>query len=706
MTEHRTTYSFSSFRIDTKNKVLWRDGAVVPLTPKVFDTLALLVENAPDLVAKSSLMEALWPDQFVEESNITFNIKMLRKALEDDAGNPTFIETVPRRGYRFIAKLDEGKQAAPEYSAWTRRPGYAIGFLALLAVAGIIGLAAWRVNTNSAAPNNLSNLRSTKLSDTGKVNRAVISPDGKFIAYTNEEKRSLWLRQISNGSNTEILPASDLPFFGLAFSNDSENLFFTRREFAEDFQLSIYRKPIFGGVPAKIAGDAQGDIGITPDDRQIIFIRYEKGVNNQNSLMTIDVDGQNERVIKTSAAPDVFWTAAVSPDGQKVIAAYGHTNNAARNVSLVEIDLATGDQREITDEKFFQVSSLAWLEDQSGFLFTAYKTLGEPARIWRFEYTTRKAESITNDSTEYVKITLNKLADKFVVTTLSADFGFFIGREQNTSRYLTQARDGFSFTPDGRIVYASDASESEDIWIMNENGSDQKQLTTDPSLDAYPLVSADGHIYFASNRTGENQIWRMNLDGSGQTRITKSLGGKPRFVTQDGKWLFYSSAIDQTVWKAATNGTGEKQVFPTATGFYQAFSPDGSKMAYLARDKDANKFAVRIISIEKNEDVKRYPVADGDGLPYFLNWSPDGTGLTYTRKDQTGDHLLWQQPLNSEAPNVLSNLGNEEVMDCRLAPNGKNYVFIRGRWKHDAVLLSGSKPAAAPSNSRGTRALN
>ena len=100
-------YRFGDFTVDTDQRILLRKGSVVALRPKVFETLLILVENSGRLVKKEELMSRLWPDSFVEESNLTFNIKELRKALADDARQPRYIETVARRGYRFIAKVEE-----------------------------------------------------------------------------------------------------------------------------------------------------------------------------------------------------------------------------------------------------------------------------------------------------------------------------------------------------------------------------------------------------------------------------------------------------------------------------------------------------------------------------------------------------------------------------------------------------------------------
>ncbi|MBP9664575.1 MAG: winged helix-turn-helix domain-containing protein [Pyrinomonadaceae bacterium] len=108
-------YEFKDFRLDFTEKTLQGRNGVIPLTPKVFETLCVLVENAGHLIEKDELMQKLWQDRFVEESNLTFNIKMLRKALGDNAHKPRFIETVQSRGYRFIAKVSEvnGQAAAP-----------------------------------------------------------------------------------------------------------------------------------------------------------------------------------------------------------------------------------------------------------------------------------------------------------------------------------------------------------------------------------------------------------------------------------------------------------------------------------------------------------------------------------------------------------------------------------------------------------------
>lgn len=108
---------FGPYRLDRKARVLLRDGSIVPLTPKVLDTLAALAERAGEPVSKQELLRSVWPDTFVEESNLAQNISVLRKTLGELSGDSSYIETIPKRGYRFVAdvriELDEPPRAAP-----------------------------------------------------------------------------------------------------------------------------------------------------------------------------------------------------------------------------------------------------------------------------------------------------------------------------------------------------------------------------------------------------------------------------------------------------------------------------------------------------------------------------------------------------------------------------------------------------------------
>ena len=109
--ENGRSYEFGPFRLDAEQRLLFRDGRPVPLAPKVAETLLVLVESGGSLVTKDELMRRLWPDTFVEESNLTQNIFTLRKALTESS---IYIETVPRRGYRFAGEIRSGMGAGTD----------------------------------------------------------------------------------------------------------------------------------------------------------------------------------------------------------------------------------------------------------------------------------------------------------------------------------------------------------------------------------------------------------------------------------------------------------------------------------------------------------------------------------------------------------------------------------------------------------------
>lgn len=99
------SYEFGPFVLDTLQHALLKEGKPVALTPKTYDTLLVLVQNRGRMLSKEELMKALWPDSFVEESNLTQQVSMIRKALGESASEPKYIITVPSRGYRFIAEV-------------------------------------------------------------------------------------------------------------------------------------------------------------------------------------------------------------------------------------------------------------------------------------------------------------------------------------------------------------------------------------------------------------------------------------------------------------------------------------------------------------------------------------------------------------------------------------------------------------------------
>src|ERR1044072_6584998 len=113
-------YEFGQFVLDARSRILLKDGATVRLTPKAFDTLLVLIQHGVQLVEKEQLLKEVWPDTFVEQGSLSRNTHELRKALGDHSGEPRYIETIPKRGYRLLTPVkvtDAAGDAKPARAA-------------------------------------------------------------------------------------------------------------------------------------------------------------------------------------------------------------------------------------------------------------------------------------------------------------------------------------------------------------------------------------------------------------------------------------------------------------------------------------------------------------------------------------------------------------------------------------------------------------
>src|ERR1044071_3152347 len=180
-------YRFGEFVVDTDQKVLLRQDKALPLTPKLFETLLILVENSGRIVQKEQFMERLWPHTFVEEANLTSNIQQLRKSLGDNARHPHYIETVTKRGYRFIADVQriEIPATVTNPKRLKRKSVIALATAALVLMSGAFVF--WRYS--KAKSKNLGDLvanlplKIERLTASGQRRTATIAPDGKDVAY-------------------------------------------------------------------------------------------------------------------------------------------------------------------------------------------------------------------------------------------------------------------------------------------------------------------------------------------------------------------------------------------------------------------------------------------------------------------------------------------------------------------------------------------
>lgn len=714
MSLETNSFEFGEFLLDTREKVLLRNHKPLSITPKAFQLLLVLVKNHGHLVEKAELMKTVWADSFVEESNLTYTMRLLRVVLDDSRHNPRFIETVPRRGYRFIAEVKEISQEAELKTGAARAvfqknevsavisPKTGRFLIPILTVAvlfvGAIAIGSWyarRKIFETSAPILSAPFALEKLSTNGKVLQAVISSDGKNIIYINGNrgnKQSIWLKQLDSGNNIEIIPPSDDLYLGLALSPNGDFLYFARKPKYAEGQADIYRISVFGGIPTKIVGESQGWISISPDGGKVSFARCSYLEEENCSLWIADsADGKNERKLASRPRPFRIADNRFAPDGKSIAFAVGQSRNQANEFGLAEVDIESEEERELSGEKFFNIKSLAWLPDKSGLLITASKIPNKNFIIWQVS-PTGKATPLTKDSEVYSVLSLDKSANVLVSTQIKQDFRLHLYQTEKSSaapKVLADA-ETVAFASNESIIFSSLMTGNDEIWSINADGSGQKQLTNNTADDYAPVVSPNNSsIFFASNRTGKVHVWRMNGDGSNQMQVTFKEGGFPRLVSSDGKWVYFHHGLDRTLWRVATEGGKEQLVLGKKThGF--AVSPDGSQAAFSEKQGEEN--VLTVISLADGQPIKTFKFAAPKSNLIKLIWSAEGKYLAYILADgEYQNNTLWFQPLDQISPQRIADLGNEEIFGdgFALSPDGKSFAVAQGGWRSDAVLLKG-----------------
>ena len=503
MSEPRKTIGsmhFGPFDLSTELCELRKHGQRLKLSGQAIDVLLMLASNAGRLVTREELQRKLWPgDSFGDfEHGLNAAVNRLRETLGDSATDPTYIETVPRRGYRFIARVDQVPNttdptvpdnavelryqhaaeiradlkrlnqdtdststhtASPVASASSpaaisspqvRPSGGAVlldeakrhkGVLALMLVvlAALIagsGIYLSRVNERGNEWN-LQGMKISRVTQSGNATNVAISPDGRYVVYAlNEgEKQSLNVRQVATGSDVQILPPDEVWIWGLTFSPDANYIDLVRSEKSNFTDTHLYRMPVFGGTPhLAMQGGIDFGSSYSPDGRQFAFLRANSGLGKVDVLIA-KADGSDERVLATRPYRDEFIGVAWSPNGKTVALTTSEATKKLRS-SLWAISVADGSVREIYSTPD-PIGRPRWLPDGSG-LLAPIGNAGQEFRgqLWFISYPRGEARRLTNDLMDYQLCCLDLTPDgkTLVDTELSTVSDLWLAPAGNTAK--------------------------------------------------------------------------------------------------------------------------------------------------------------------------------------------------------------------------------------------------------------------------------
>jgi Tol biopolymer transport system component len=555
-------------------------------------------------------------------------------------------------------------------------------------------------NQSGAALKTERELGFTKLTNIGKAMQAAISADGKYVVYVADDigKQSLWVRQVETGSEVQIADSAEVTYQGLAFSPDSNFIYFNLWD--RKSVGAIYRIPALGGVSKKIINDCMATLGLSPDGRKIAFVRGY-AVENEQALIVADIDSGSEQIVSRGAAGMAY--PAWSPDGNKIVfALWVSPPQEQTYVSVREFSFESGREKELTSRKWLGIGGLVWLRDGNDLIINGSEEAQQPFQLWKLNYLTGAAQKITNDSNGfYAACSITADAGSLVALQSDAYVNVWTAPTADLGKAVKITSGKYegvflSWTPDNRIVYGSRSNGNLDTWIMEQDGSNKKQLTNDKEVEVSPSVSGDGaYILFGSNRNGTFHVWRMGIDGKNLKQLTDESGGWGPVASPAGNWFVYFStkAGKENLWKMSLDGSSSSKPvrLTTLSSYNPAISPDGKMLAFSVWNENAEpqRFEHEIISLETGRRIRSFELPStafrfsGNML---LRWMPDGSGLTFIN-NQNGTSNISFLPLDGGQTVQLTNFNDSQIFGFDWSRDGRQIVMTRGVLLNDVVLI-------------------
>lgn len=595
----------------------------------------------------------------------------------------------------------------------------AAAVVVLLAAAASYGIYSL-VNRSRELPFQSYNIM--QLTNTGKTVSTSISPDGRFLLSIQEEngERSLWLRNIITGSDTRVVAPSGQRFSAPTFSADGNYIYFLESVRGSSDTQDLFRAPVLGGTPEMIARNVDSNPGVSPDGKNIVFVRANDPEVGKWQLVEANADGANEKMLLNVPDKNSSGTLAWSPDGKRI--ALSSQTNMGGGIRMYEF--GSGQVKpfvEFSDKLAFQ---MAWSPD-GRWLYFVYPSKSERMslnfRIGAVSYPEGKFRPIVNDTTNHSTVSVS--ADGRTLATVQSETpeeisilpGTGKGAATTVSNLPRQgAVPNFDWTPDGQLL----VSEGVQLVRMRIDGSNAVTMVTDPTSWINGVASCGGGRSILLNWMlhGDGQsfrLWRTNPDGSNATLLAP--GGEDILwnCSADGKWLYYYDRSKKTGLLRVAMAGGQPEELPGTVlprGLLETatLSPDGKTMAaFLSRvevepDTFGNQIAVVNLAEAPKPTIHFLDV--GPGLNFVFralgpqingafHFTPDGKAVALALEERGVDNV-WIQPLDGSKGRRITNFSSEHILDFRWSSDGKKLAVLRYYSESDVILLrdSGSAP--------------
>ena len=566
-----TRIRFDTFELDSASGELRESGILLKLQPQPFRVLLLLVERAGQVVTREEIRRYLWTDStFVDfEHGINFSINQIRGALADSAEKPRYIETLPRRGYRFIGTvrkspsvnitvLKHTQEALPEKAAPRRwlKPSHKKN---VIVVASIPFLAlAFAAYHFWPRPSPLSGpARITQISQWNKpMNDARLSPDGHAVAFDSPVSgiAQVFLMLTSGGEPLQVTNDEGDKEVD-TFSSDGKEIYYAR-SFGRD---EVWAVPTLGGAPRRVVASGRG---VVPSSDGA-FIYYKK--SDSAGIFRAEKSGLNEELVYNSEDANRYFVPLLLFPGDSELLV-GGVRQDSPNVRILRINLTSHEAVDL-GEIAIGGSGKAWAEPGKALLFA--RTINGLTNIWKYSLQDRSLTQISfGTGPDYTPMPDPGGKGIYYVNGKSSGSltAYHVQSKESKEIVLEDATQPIISRDGKHVMYITlPAPQKSELWVSDIDGGNKVKIATGEVLLTGVWAPDNFHLSFGEYRTSAgDKAYIVGADGSGLRRLPPT-GGMPLSIwSPDEKTIYVSSvqkaAPTSSIWKWSVDASNPERI--------------------------------------------------------------------------------------------------------------------------------------------------
>ena len=439
-----------------------------------------------------------------------------------------------------------------------------------------------------------------------------------------------------------------------------------------------------------------GPASVSPDGKQIAVIQANPALR-RDELYVSAVDGSNNQLIAARVYPDHFsWpsTPAWSNDGTRILCAIEGSDAQGFYSYPMAVTLRDRSMRILKKPRWQYIEQATWTGDGHGVLIIAREPDLAFLHLWFLPFPSGPPRRLVNDLSDYsgltvtadtkalVSVQFQTLANVYVVTASNLDRAIQI--TPGSGRYFD-----LRWTPQGKLLYSSDASGAAEIWTMNADGTGQRELTSGPGRSYAPNSSPSGSaIIFHSNRTGSWNIWKMDADGNRLQQLTfgPQDSNWPQFSPDGNSIVYHHTGAEATwnLWRVPLSGGKPEQLTSQLSVMPDVSPRDGSIACWFSEDAAKPRCQLAVLRPGGGQPIRTFAVSTTAATDSAIRWTPDGKGITFI-DNFGGIGNIGLQPVDGGASRPLTHFTSGQIYSFDWSKDGR-LAYSRGLSTSDVVL--------------------